>query len=99
QCESNFLGISNGSTTQPVGSGGWLNVIQKYFKAKEYCARPFETATDGVEKKRVFMRKEWIGDRRNDSEDPETRRIELHCRNAAVVDLEPESLDAVLTDP
>src|SRR5205823_2355068 len=51
QCESNMLGIATppqqnlfgapeiqGSN---VGSGGWTNIIDKYTRAKVYCARPF----------------------------------------------------------
>ena len=43
QCESNLLGITNGSGTS-VGSGGWTNIIEKYAKAKRYCDAPFEVA-------------------------------------------------------
>jgi adenine-specific DNA methylase len=41
QCESNMIGIRNGGGL-PMGSGGWLNIIEKYTKAKMYCAEPFE---------------------------------------------------------
>src|SRR5438477_12876000 len=44
QCESNMLGISNGSGLN-VGSGGWSNIVDKYDKAKKYCDNPFEVRT------------------------------------------------------
>ena len=40
-CESNLLGIINGNGAN-VGSGGWMNIIDKYAKAKRYCDAPFE---------------------------------------------------------
>jgi adenine-specific DNA methylase len=36
QVESNLLGLRNGNAL-PVGSGGWINIIEKYSKAKRYC--------------------------------------------------------------
>ena len=41
QCESNLLGIVDGAGTN-VGSGGWVNVIAKFVKAKQFCDAPFE---------------------------------------------------------
>src|SRR5262249_3013797 len=38
QCESNILGV-NGKISA-VGSGGWLNIIDKFYKAKVYCGQP-----------------------------------------------------------
>jgi hypothetical protein len=43
QVESNLIGIRNGHRL-PVGSGGWINIIEKYTKAKRYCFAPFEVA-------------------------------------------------------
>ena len=49
QCESNVLGIS-GNAGQPVGSGGWLNIVEKFAKAKRYCIQPFEIRHEGGKK-------------------------------------------------
>src|SRR5436853_4934288 len=46
QCESNLLGIS-GRNGAPVGSGGWLNIVEKFAKAKRYCVQPFEIRHEG----------------------------------------------------
>ncbi len=94
QCESNLLGIPNGGGTS-VGSGGWSNIVEKYFKAKSYCDKPFEIRHTGGRKVVVPIEGEWIGDRRNGDQ----RGVELQCQSATTADLEPASLDAVLTDP
>ena len=52
QVESNLLGLRN-SNALPVGSGGWINIIEKYTKAKRYCTAPFEVAFEG--KKKVMV--------------------------------------------
>ena len=98
QCESNLLGIPNGGEMS-VGSGGWANIIDKYAKAKEYCDRPFEVRHDGRKKTKVFIRDEWIGESRQNLFPEESRNIDLRCADASQAALEPESLDAVLTDP
>ncbi len=108
QCESNLLGIVNGGGPPDlfsdgeggvhIGSGGWTNVIDKYTKAKAYCARPFEVRYDGRRKIQVPIAGEWIGDARPD--EPTLRReVSLCCSSATFADLPPASLDAVLTDP
>jgi len=98
QCESNLLGISNNDGTN-VGSGGWSNIIEKYFKAKTYCERPFEIRHVGNRKIQVQIPDEWIGDRKDGVTHIEKRQVQLHCKTATVVDLPPVSLDAVFTDP
>jgi adenine-specific DNA methylase len=95
QCESNLLGIVNGNGTN-VGSGGWTNIIDKYAKAKAYCDAPFEVQQQGSRKVRVPVPGEWIGERFNGAR---PRRIDIHCADATSVELEPQSLDAVFTDP
>jgi len=99
QCESNILGIENGGGL-PVGSGGWLNIVEKYFKAKAYCDAPFEVRQHGParggRKTIVPVIGEWIGDTRPG----ENRRItDLACIDAASRTWPPDSLDAVFTDP
>jgi len=36
QCENNLLGISR------IGSGGFRHFIEKFYRAKQYCQKPFE---------------------------------------------------------
>lgn len=98
QCESNLLGIPNGSKNMNVGSGGWSNIIDKFTKAKSYCSSPFEVSHVGTKKKTVYTTGEWIGDT-NENFPHEKRVVELYCRNAIEAELPPFSLDAVLTDP
>jgi len=98
QCESNLLGISREDGTI-VGSGGWINIIDKYAKAKSYCDRPFEIRYQGGRKTVVYLPGEWIGDQRNDGSYGEKRQVNLYCQSATSVSLPPNSLDAVLTDP
>ena len=94
QCESNLLGISNGRESN-VGSGGWSNIIDKYTKAKRYCDNPFEIQTRN---KRIFVpiTGEWIGEHSNGAR---SRSVSIECKSATKIQLEPESLDAVFTDP
>jgi adenine-specific DNA methylase len=109
QCESNLLGITNGGGTPDffgmsdagvnVGSGGWSNVIDKYSRAKAYCAQPFEVRYEGRRKKVVPIPREWIGDVRPESQGDGRRKVSLYCGSATLAELPAESLDAVLTDP
>jgi putative DNA methylase len=99
QCESNLLGIANRSRGTNIGSGGWSNIIEKYTKAKTYCAHPFEVTYRNGKKVQVPIHGEWIGDHRNGTHPPERRSIVLRCQSATHVDLPPASLDAVITDP
>jgi putative DNA methylase len=95
QCESNLLGITNGSDTN-VGSGGWGNIVEKYAKAKEYCAAPFEVRHKGSRKGTVPIKGEWIGECLKGAR---KREVSLRCTSSTAVKLEPQSLDAVFTDP
>ncbi len=94
QCESNLLGIT-GANGANVGSGGWTNIIDKYAKAKRYCAAPFEVRRNGTRNLQVPISGEWIGERRNGRR----RAVDLRCADAAQVELPARSLDAVFTDP
>ena len=80
QCESNILGIRNDGGAG-VGSGGWVNIIDKYTKAKRYCDAPFEVRHQGGRKTLVPVKGEWIGEQR-DGERP--RRIRLHCASSTL---------------
>ena len=65
QCESNFLGIMDANKKICVGSGGWINIIEKFRKAKAYCDDPFEVRHSKGGKEIVPIKGEWIGDRLN----------------------------------
>ncbi len=94
QCESNLLGIANGNGAS-VGSGGWSNIINKYEKAKRYCEEPFEVRPS-ERKIAVPIKGEWIGERLNGAR---PRSIAIRCASSTHLRLEPNSLDAVFTDP
>ena len=94
QCESNFLGIVNG-TGSNVGSGGWSNIVDKYVKAKSYCEAPYEVRHIGSRKVRVTIEGERIGESLNGTR----RGVAISCRSATETELSPNSLDGVFTDP
>jgi putative DNA methylase len=98
QCESNFLGIRNENNTGLVGSGGWLNIINKFIKAKSYCNSPFEIRHLGNKNSKINTVGEWIGER-NEKYPNEIRNVQLQCDDATQIVLPLSSLDAVLTDP
>jgi putative DNA methylase len=98
QVESNFLGIRNGNNL-PVGSGGWVNITEKYMKAKRYCTAPFEVAFEGKKKITLPITGEWIGERNSEYPDAHTRTVDIRCASATTMSLPPRSLDAVFTDP
>ena len=83
QCEPNLLGIPNAQGA-PVGSGGWLNIVDKYSRAKQYCAHPFEIQRQGRRNVRISMPGEWIGQRPHHNPGPPP----LRCASATIeVDL------------
>ncbi|HZT31773.1 MAG TPA: hypothetical protein VFA33_17935 [Bryobacteraceae bacterium] len=98
QVESNLLGIRNGNAL-PVGSGGFINIVEKYTKAKRYCTEPFEVAFRGKRKITVPVRGEWIGERNPERPEATERQVDIRCASATDVALRASSLDAVLTDP
>jgi putative DNA methylase len=95
QCESNLLGISNGKGTN-VGSGGWVNITDKYAKAKRYCDAPFEVRHSAGRKEIVPVEGEWIGEHKDGAR---SRNIAIRCASGTNLKLAPASLDAVFTDP
>ena len=99
QCESNLLGIMDPDKKTCIGSGGWINIIEKYRKAKAYCKGPFEIRHRGQKKEIVPIHDEWIGDRLNGGSAGRPRLIEIACADAAGQDIAEHSLDAVFTDP
>ena len=98
QCESNLLGISGRNGT-PVGSGGWLNIVEKYAKAKRYCIQPFEIRHNGTRKIEVPIKGEWLGSSRKGLPVSEQREIELLCDDSSTAKLQGSKFDAVFTDP
>ncbi|MGB9846535.1 MAG: DUF1156 domain-containing protein, partial [Desulfotomaculales bacterium] len=98
QCESNIIGIKNGQGTN-IGSGGWFNIVEKFFKAKVYCQRPFEVIHQAGKKKLIVTGGEWIGEFREHAGKPQFKKVDLRCASATTADLEANSLDAVITDP
>src|ERR1017187_9802775 len=98
QVESNLLGLRNGNAL-PVGSGGWINIIEKYAKAKRYCTQPFEVAFDGKKKVTLPIRGEWIGDKNPERPSAHERGIDIRCASATTAKVRPSSLDGVFTDP
>jgi adenine-specific DNA methylase len=97
QCESNILGIKNGDANL-VGSGGWLNIAEKFIKAKTWCTAPFEikTGRSSTQKTIVPITGEWIGDVNNGSP---KRSLEINCKDSSRVQWPLESIDGVFTDP
>jgi hypothetical protein len=98
QCESNFLGIRSATGT-PVGSGGWVNITEKYAKAKRFCTEPFEVAFTSKKKTVLPIHGEWIGEVNPEHPDAHARLVDIRCGTSTEMDLEVGSLDAVLTDP
>jgi putative DNA methylase len=95
QCESNLLGILNGSG-MPIGSGGWKNIIEKYVKAKQYADAPFETKQENGRKIVVPISGEWIGERLNGTRQ---RSVTIRCADSSREQIPSGTLDAVFTDP
>ncbi|WP_071527257.1 DUF1156 domain-containing protein [Nodosilinea nodulosa] len=98
QVESNFLGIRKDNGL-PVGSGGWVNIIEKYTKAKHYCTAPFEVYFKGKKKRTVLIDGEWIGVHPPQKSQTHARVLDLRCGSATTLNLPKHSLDAVFTDP
>ncbi|MCI0747951.1 MAG: DUF1156 domain-containing protein [Verrucomicrobia subdivision 3 bacterium] len=99
QCESNLLGVSSPRKSGPIGSGGWLNIVGKFAKAKRYCEHPFEVQQTGHRKKEIPIESEWIGEHRNGNSEAAVREVRLRCEDAAKARFNGDSFDAVLTDP
>jgi hypothetical protein len=97
QCESNILGIQ-GPRGLPVGSGGWLNITEKFAKAKSYCTRPFEIRHEGKRKVEVPITGEWIGTYRNGSHLSERRQVDLICGDSTALKGQ-KPFDGIFTDP
>jgi adenine-specific DNA methylase len=84
-CENNVLGIPG------IGSGGFRHFVQKYERAKAWCAAPTETRVEGGRREKIPMPGERIAARLTRS------RLKLGPVEAAR--LRPATVDAVFTDP
>lgn len=98
QAESNLLGIRNGKAL-PVGSGGWINIIEKYSKAKRFCDNPFEVAFKGGRKLTIPINGEWIGESKPVNLHTAPRKVDLRCASAMTTEVPLVPLDGVFTDP
>ena len=93
-CENNLLGIPG------VGAGGFRHFVEKYQRAKAYCRQPFESRHNGRVKRQVPIFGESIGAEFVDCFPSGTQRQALlWCGSAAEMNLPPDSLDGVFTDP
>ncbi|MGH2534511.1 MAG: DUF1156 domain-containing protein [Thermomicrobiales bacterium] len=94
QCENNLLGVSR------VGSGSFRHFVEKYRRAKEYCAAPFETRQVGHRKEVISVIGERIAAQFVDAfPNNEGRQALLLASPATDTPLRPSSLDGVFTDP
>ena len=94
QCENNLVGIPR------VGSGSFRHFVEKYRRAKAYCAAPFETRQVGQRKPVVPILGERIAaDFVDTFPVAGTRQARLLAASATEMPLAPSSLDGVFTDP
>jgi len=94
RCENNVLGINS------IGSGGFRHFVQKYFKAKNYCYHPFEVKIIRGKKKLIPIPNENIkATFVNDANHVENKKAFLQARDSRELQLEPNTLDGVFTDP
>jgi adenine-specific DNA methylase len=94
QCENNLLGIPR------VGAGAFRHFLEKYLRAKRYCASPFETLNNNGKKKIVPIAGESIGAELVESfPTGDRRQAHIAAMPAVAMPLMPDSLDGVFTDP
>lgn len=93
-CENNLLGIPK------VGSGSFVHFVEKYIKAKSYAQHPYETVHEGSRKLKISMDGESI-EAQLVTEEPSNkdRAAWLSCAPSQQLELAPNSLDGVFTDP
>ncbi len=94
QCEANVLGIPR------VGSGGFHHFVEKYARAKDYCANPYERRRERGRGVNVPTPGERIEARVGPALPACPRRhAALRTASAETMPLAPGSLDGVFTDP
>jgi adenine-specific DNA methylase len=94
QCENNVLGIDG------VGSGGFVHFVEKYKRAKDYCARPFEVAA-AKGGKALNIEGETIGSTipAQNGMQAWPKSAVLLCQPSHLATVPSRSLDGVFTDP
>jgi adenine-specific DNA methylase len=93
-CEDNLLGIPR------VGSGSFVHFVEKFSQAKDYAQRPYETRRNKTRKTIVRMLSEQIEAPLADREPNSAERAAwLVCEPSQSLELAPNSLDGVFTDP
>ena len=93
-CEDSLLGIPG------VGSGSFVHFVEKFTLAKTYAQKPYEIKTNTSRKTLVHMFGERIEAPLIDHEPgPDERAAWLVCEPSQTLDIKPESLDGVFTDP
>jgi adenine-specific DNA methylase len=93
QCENSLLGIP------AIGSGGFRHFVEKYYRAKAYGEKPFEKSLQT--KERIYLSGESTSAElvRGFPKRGDAKAAYLVAAPASQVELPPNSLDAVLTDP
>jgi adenine-specific DNA methylase len=93
-CEDSLLGIPR------VGSGSFVHFVEKFSQAKDYAQRPYETRMNRSRKTIVRTLSEQIEAPLAEREPDATERAAwLVCEPSQDLELAPDSLDGVFTDP
>lgn len=92
-CENNVPGVHG------IGSGAFIHFVAKFAKAKSYAQAPFEILREGKSKKVIATTGERIEAPLTSYEPQERRAAWIACEPSQTLDLRPNSLDGVFTDP
>jgi adenine-specific DNA methylase len=92
-CENNVPGVPG------IGSGAFVHFVAKFAKAKQYSKSPFEIARNGATKKVIPTAGERIEAPLVQWEPLDGRAAWIACEPSQTLDLRPNSLDGVFTDP
>lgn len=93
-CEDSLIGIPK------VGSGSFVHFVEKFRQAKNYTQKPYETQMDKGRRAVVHTLGERIEAPLVTQEPASDERVAwLACEPSQAIELAPESLDGVFTDP
>lgn len=92
-CENNVPGVPG------IGSGAFIHFVSKFAKAKKYSKAPFEIRREGTTKNVVPTAGESIEAPLVQHEPLDSRAAWIACEPSQTLDLRPNSLDGVFTDP
>jgi adenine-specific DNA methylase len=92
-CENNVPGVPG------IGSGSFIHFVSKFAKAKHYAKAPFEISRVGATKKVISTVGERIEAPLVQHEPLSERAAWIACEPSQTLDLRPNSLDGVFTDP